>query len=281
MDVEAYRRDGFGIDAGAIPVEQLDALAVDLYGVFARAAALVGVSASETVTHETMSRLLGDFFARDRTAYLAAARQTQYLISVHRLGLSPPIAALLEQIGIAIPTQSTRPVIHFMADGLRFESGYHKSPAHQDWRSVQGSLDGLTLWLPLYDVGLKDFPLEVVPRSHRQGLLDSADDVFGHRVADAQIPPDGAFQPVPMHRGDVAVFSGFLVHRTGAEGEDRVRIAFSYRFNNALEPSYVQRRYPNPYSYRGDMNLLGFMPGAADVAPFFDAAASPAEDDRA
>jgi hypothetical protein len=269
MDVEAYRRDGFMVAEGIIPQAELDALAADLYGVFARGAALVGVTAAKAVNHATFSRLLLDFFAADSAAYLAAARQTQYLISVHRLGLSPPIAEMLEAIGIALPTQSTRPVIHYMADGLRFEKGYHKSPAHQDWRSVQGSLDGLTLWLPLYDVGAADFPLEIVPGSHRQGLLESADDVFGHRVADGHIPPDEAFQAVPMKRGDVAAFSGFLVHRTGAEGEDRVRVAFSYRFNNAMEPSYVERRYPNPYTYRGDMNLLGLVPDEADVAPFF------------
>lgn len=269
MDVEAYRRDGFVIAPGAIPAAELDALAVELYGVFARVAALVGIEAAGEVDHERFSRLLIDLFARDRAAYLAAARQTQYLISVHRLGLSPPIAVLLDEIGIALPTQSTRPVIHYMADGLRFEQGYHKSPAHQDWRSVQGSLDGLTLWLPLYDVSEDDFPLEIVPGSHLQGLAPSEDDVFGHRVADGAVPSDDAFVSAPMRRGDVAAFSGFLVHRTGAQGGERVRIALSYRFNNAMEPSYVERRYPNPYAYRGDMTLLGLEPDGADVAPVF------------
>jgi hypothetical protein len=265
----AYRRDGFTIAAGAIPAAALDAVATDIHGIFARAAQTVGLAVPNSSGHEALSRLLHSLFARDSAAYLACARQTQYLASVHRVGLSPPIAGLLDQLGIAVPTQSTRPVIHFMADGLRFEGGYHKSPAHQDWRSVQGSLDGLTLWLPLYDVGSGDFPLEVVPGSQRQGLLDSVDDAFGHRLADAAVPPDADFRALPMRRGDVAAFSGFLVHRTGTVGGDRVRIALSYRFNNAAEASYISRLYPNPYTYRGDMSLLGLTPGPADVAPFF------------
>jgi phytanoyl-CoA hydroxylase len=269
MLVDDYRRDGFAIAAGGVPAPELDAVAADIHGVFTRAAETVGVAAQGDCSHETLSRLLHDLFARDRAAYLAAARQTQYLASVHRMGLSPPIERLLDALGIAAPAQSTRPVIHFMAEGLRFENGYHKSPAHQDWRSVQGSLDGLTLWLPLYDVGPRDFPLEVAPGSHRLGLLDSVDDVFGHRVADAQVPADEAFRPLPMKRGDVTVFSGFLVHRTGAAGEARARIALSYRFNNAAEASYVARNFPNPYTYKADMSLLGLAPGPADVAPFF------------
>ena len=68
----------------------------------------------------------------------------------------------------------------------------------------------------------------------------------------------------------MTAFSGFLVHRTGTKGGDLVRVALSYRFNNAAEASYVRRLYPNPYTYRGDMSLLGLVPGPTDVEPFFE-----------
>jgi hypothetical protein len=54
----------------------------------------------------------------------------------------------------------------------------------------------------------------------------------------------------------VVVFSSLLVHRTGEVGGQEARFAASFRFNNVLEPSFVQRRYPNPYIYRPDMTLL-------------------------
>lgn len=269
-DARDYRRAGYAVTGNVIPAVELDAVAADIYGVFLRTAQAVGLSAPEACSHEAMSSLLPALFARDRGAYLAAAKQSQYLISVHRMGVSPPIERLLDELGVAVPMQSTRPVIHFVADGIRFEDGYHKSPIHQDWRSVQGSLDGVTLWLPLYEVRLEDFPLEVVPGSHGQGLLDSQDDAFGHRVADHQAPADDAFVALPMRRGEVVAFSGFMVHRTRVVGNDRVRIALSYRFNNAAEPSYIARGLPNPYVYRGDMTLQGLIPGPADVAPFFE-----------
>jgi hypothetical protein len=267
---QAFRRDGFAVAEGCIPSAELDTVADDIRGVFARRADAIGLHAPRGADHGALSQLLLDLFSRDRASYLAAARQTQYLASVHRLGLAPAILQMLGEIGVAVPSQSTRPVIHFMADGLRIESGYHKTPAHQDWRSVQGSLDGVTLWLPLYDVGLDDYPLEVVAGSHRRGLLPSVDDAFGHRIADDAVP-DEAFRPLRLRRGDIVVFSGFLVHRTGARGGNRVRVALSYRFNNAADPSYVERNYPVPYKYQADMRLLREnFPTATDLNPYFE-----------
>jgi len=265
-----YRRDGFAVAAGLIAQAELDAVADDIRGIFTRRARAIGSAVPDGHDHEAFSQLLLDFFARDRASYLAAARQTQYLASVHRLGLSEPILQLLAAIGVEVPSQSTRPSILFMADGLRIEAGYHKTPAHQDWRSVQGSLDCVTLWLPLYDVGVNDYALEVIPGSHRLGLLPSTDDPFGHRIADGAVPDDHAFRPLTLRRGDIVVFSGFLVHRTGTRGGQRVRVALSYRFNNAAEPTYVERNYPIPYAYRPDMRLLQEnFPTAADVAAYF------------
>lgn len=269
MIAENYRRDGFAVAAGLIPVAELDAVAGDIRGIFARRACAIDLAVPREDGHNALSQLLLDLFKSNRNSYIAAAQQTQYLASVHRLGLSPPILQMLGELGIAVPSQSTRPVIHFMADGLRIEGGYHKTPAHQDWRSVQGSLDGVTLWLPLYDVGVSDYPLEVISGSQRLGLLPSVDDAFGHRIADGEVEDD-AFRPLSLRRGDVVAFSGFLVHRTGALGGHRVRIALSYRFNNAADPSYIERNYPNPYTYRADMRLMREnFPTEADIALYF------------
>jgi phytanoyl-CoA hydroxylase len=264
-----YRRDGFAVSRGAIAVAELDAIAEEIRGIFVRRARSLGLAVPGASDHDAFSQLLLKFFAADRNSYLAAARQTQYLSSVHRLGLGASIMQLISEIGLEVPSQSTRPVVHFMADGLRIEGGYHKTPAHQDWRSAQGSLDGVTIWLPIYDVTHSDYPLEVAPGSHMRGLLPSTDDAFGHRIVDGLVS-DEDFKPLPLRRGDVVVFSGFLVHRTGALGGNRVRIALSYRFNNAADPSYVERNYPMPYVYRPDLRLLrDNFPTTADIDPYF------------
>jgi phytanoyl-CoA hydroxylase len=269
MTLAQFRRDGFAVVRDLINPESLDHLVADIGGVFGRRARALGLDFPDPLDHQSLSALLTQLFGHDRQAYIATARQTQHLASVHRLGLGPELMRIVAELGLAVPALSTRPVIHYMADQLKIEGGYHKTPIHQDWRSVQGSLDGLSIWLPLFDVGVNDYPIEVISGSHRRGLLPSVDDAFGHRVADGEVD-EADFSPVLLRRGDAVFFSGFLIHRTGAHGSNNVRIALSYRYNNAAEPSFVAHNYPSPYIYRPDMRLLqDNFPTAADVVRFF------------
>ena len=269
MTLDLLRRDGFSVARDLISIDTLDHLAADIFGVFGRRCRALGLEVADPVDQQSLSALLTLLFNHDRQSYIAAVRQTQHLAGVHMLGLAPELMRVVAELGLAVPALSTRPVIHFMADQLKIEGGYHKTPIHQDWRSVQGSLDGISLWLPLFDVGVRDYPLEVVRGSHFRGLLPSIDDPFGHRVADGLVD-EKDFMPVPVRRGDVIFFSGFLVHRTGSLGGDRVRVALSYRYNNAAEPSFVARNYPSPYVYRPDMRLLQEdFPTAEDVRRIF------------
>jgi hypothetical protein len=250
-----YRRDGFAVARGIVPAAVLDRIADEIAGVFHRRAASLGLDLPATSDQPGLSRLLIGLFEHDRSSYVAAAKLTQHLASVHRLGVGDEILGALAALGVGLPALSTRPVIHYMADRLKIPGGYHKTPAHQDWRSVQGSVDGLTIWLPLFDVGVRDYALEIVPGTHRHGLLPSTDDAFGHRLVDGAVP-ESSFVKLPIVRGDAAFFSGFLVHRTGEEGGEMVRIALSFRYNNAADPSFVARNYPDRYAYRPDMRLL-------------------------
>jgi ectoine hydroxylase-related dioxygenase (phytanoyl-CoA dioxygenase family) len=156
-----------------------------------------------------------------------------------------------------------------MSDALKIPNGYHKSPPHQDWRSMQGSLDSIVMWMPTVPVVATSHPLEVAPRSHLMGLLATVDHIMTPTVADPRVT-EQSFVPLPVEPGDVIVFSSFMVHRTGEQGDGSVRVAFSTRFNNAREPSYVKRAYPTPYkfSYRLDLMTPDF-PTVEDVAAVF------------
>src|SRR4051794_37613482 len=123
MIEQAFRQEGFATVSGAVPIADLDSVAEDVRGIFVRRAVAVGLAIPGGDSQEALSQLLLEFFERDRDSYLAAARQTQYLASVHRFGLSPAILQVLNDLGVAVPSQSTRPVVHFIANGLRIEGG--------------------------------------------------------------------------------------------------------------------------------------------------------------
>ncbi len=196
-----------------------------------------------------------DLFRIAMPSYLAAAKLTQYLPSLHRLGTSDAVLGLLGRLGIVHPVISTRPVMHIVGEELRVPGGYHRTPPHQDWRSVQGSLDAVVVWLPLVEAGSDSAPLEVIPGSHRHGLYPAQSDPFGNRVADGAVD-EADFLPVLAAPGDVVVFSMFLVHRTGARQSSGVRWSASFRYNNLDEPSFAERDFPNPYIYRPREDLL-------------------------
>ena len=95
---------------------------------------------------------MGALLAADVKAYLAAARHAAKLVSLQRLVTSPALVQLIESFGMSTPTMPTTPVLHIICDTLKIPGGYFGIAPHQDWPSVQGGLDTLTVWVPLMDV---------------------------------------------------------------------------------------------------------------------------------
>ena len=226
----------------------------DVADVFRRRASAAGLEVPLPASYDDLSNLIIALKQHDQNAYLQAAKTANHLASLSQLCVSPQVMALVRDLGLLTPTIATRTVLHFMANSLAIEGGYLKTPPHQDFRSVQGSLNSIVLWTPLADVGPDDYPVVVADGSHRLGLLPSAEHAFGHQIEPASI--EGLnFRPVELRRGDILVFSTLLVHATSETGGERVRIAASFRFNDAAEASYVDRGLPIPYIYKADMAL--------------------------
>ena len=261
LDVEGYRRDGYLVLKGQVPITAIEACLDEIRTIFNQMALRCDVAPAAASDMASLSRTMAALFRRDMQAYLAAARLAQHMVSLHRLGCDDALIGPLRALGLDTPVISTRPVIFFMADALKVPGGYHKTPPHQDWRSIQGSLDGVVAWIPFSSADRFNYPLEVLPGSHRLGLLPSIEDAFGHRVDEAALPGE-AFTTLEVERGDMVMFSSFLVHRTGEAGGEVARCAASFRFNNVTEPTFAERGYPNPYIYRPDMTLL--TPGFPD-----------------
>lgn len=139
-------------------------------------------------------------------------------------------------------------VIHIMADELKIQDGYFGLVPHQDFPSVQGSLNGVVVWMPLVDVDRNNYPLEVIPRSHVSGLLPAIENSDSTWETDTSRYQESDYLPVEVNVGDVVFMSLFTIHRSSKHGErGRLRLAASTRFDNAEEPSFVDRCYPTAY----------------------------------
>lgn len=272
VDPRQFKAEGYFVCRGVLDPSPLGELLAEMDELFAIQLRRLGLPVEPGGTREAFHANAQALLRADIPTYISTARLTQMLPSAHRLMISEPMMAIARALGIETPVISTRVSNHIMSDALRIPGGYHKSPPHQDWRSIQGSLDSIVLWAPLTPVGLRSHPLEVAPRSHLWGLLPTEAHVMTPAVSDPRVPDD-AYVGLPMQPGDVAVLSTFTVHRTGEAGDGEVRVAFSSRFNNASEPTYAGHGYPTPYKYSYQTDLIhpGF-PTAAELKRVFPAA---------
>jgi hypothetical protein len=195
-----------------------------------------------------------ELFNRDLQTFTNCGKQAQHLISLHRFSLDQRIVQALNELGLEFPNISTRPLLYFNAERLAKKEVYWRLDAHQDWRSMQGSLDSMVVWLPLVDINQDLGALEVIPGSHRWGLLNANfTDGYGH----VREPVDRSqFISVEVVRGDALFFSSLLLHQSGTNVTNSIRWSCHFRYNNLADETFIERGFPHPYLYKPQEELI-------------------------
>lgn len=203
--IEQYRRDGYVVVSGV-------------------------VEPMNWYVQEEMYDDLRAIHAESEAEYRSSCRVAAHGVDTMRMFTS--LFDVARDFGVRFPLFLTNPVAHFMAPDL-----WHDGvSAHQDWPALQSGLDTVVAWIPLFDVGLDDYPVEVVPGSHLFGLLPNKAGEHINEIDTAGME----FVPITMKRGDVLLFSAFTVHRTRTPGTG-FRAAFSHRFENSADESFLSR----------------------------------------
>ena len=229
--VNFYKENGYYLAEGLLDEAALQTVLIDIWQVFG----------SKTHSLQNLDDCCVDLFRSDFDAFVSSAAACQQLLSLQQLFFDTRVTDFIYRLGLKVSSLNTRPVLHLSSKNTAKNDLYWKVPPHQDWPSNQGSLNGLTCWVPLVDVPEELGPLEVVPASHTFGSLPHQD--VG---VPALIEEFWDWVPVPMHRGDVLFFSTFLVHRSGENKSDKIRFSTATRYNDLSEPSYIARNFPKP-----------------------------------
>jgi phytanoyl-CoA hydroxylase len=252
-DITAYRRNGYLHLRRFFDRSKIETIRRDALRVFQMQMSIRDPSRPAVMQEQEFEQGIFSFFQNDLARFANCGKQIQHLVSLHRLSLDSRILELLNQLGLAFPNVSTRPVLYFNSRHLATKEVYWRVFAHQDWRSMQGSLNSVVVWLPLHDIDRSLGALEIVPASHRLGLL--ATEVI-ERFGKVEGFDDSDFQPVEVEQGDLLVFSSFLVHRSGTNSTDSIRWSCHFRYNDLAEPTFIERGYPHAYVYHPVDNLL-------------------------
>jgi len=124
--------------------------------------------------------------------------------------------------------------------------------AHQDFPYIQGSLDGITIWLPLQDVSQEMGPPAFLPGSHSDGAGIVKE--LGRESADSGTATVTAmdeekwnlenFETRAINVGEALVFSTLLVHRSNPNNSATPRLSLQLRFDNLCDEESFLRGYP-------------------------------------
>ncbi len=248
-----YHQDGFVHFKGFFNPADVEQLRQEAKQVFLNQMNYQGILQGETPDEKQFEAAMTKFFQTDLTGFVNCGKTCQHLISLHRLSLSEKLVQQLNVLGVQTPVICTRPVIYFNSRHLAQAEVYYRTPPHQDWRSMQGSLNAMVVWMPLVDVNAALGALEIVPGSHRWGLLPSEQDEWYRKVAEAE---RFTYQSVEVAAGDALFFSALLLHRSGNNVTDAIRWSCHFRYNDLSEETFIARHYPHPYIYKAQQELI-------------------------
>lgn len=235
VDVDKYRRDGWLVVPGVC------SLSLQPY--------------QDDPVRDYLDFAYGEGLERFRAAARAFARSH----SILDMFLRGRIKHVVERLGIGVAMFQTDIVCHAMGYDLAFD-GTH---AHQDYPALQSSLNAVVVWIPMHDVGVDNYPVEVVSGSHLNGLYPCRETQHY-----SEIEPAGMeFTPVEVPAGGALFMSVFTVHRTRFPGTGR-RVAFSWRYEDMVDPFFTANGRPSAQRRVIDRELK-FVPTPEQVRGVF------------
>lgn len=122
-------------------------------------------------------------------------------------------------------------------------------PWHQDGGRFWG-LDRepmLQIWTALDDAPLESGCVEVLPGSHRRGLVTPLGGVVGENFVQEQHANESAV-PLPTEAGEVILLHNQLWHRSGRNTTGRPRRAFSVCYMDAATRCMRKKRAPRTFT---------------------------------
>lgn len=253
-----FWENGYVIVKNLFPKERIQSLRKKAQHIFKQQFVLTGLldNVDVDISENEFNELLFRFFELHPDKIIPTGKHVQHMIDLHRISLDVEIEKRLVEIGLSFPNICTRPMLFFNSKRLAKKQVYWKTDPHQDWRSMQGSLNSIVVWLPIIDVDFSLGALEIVPKSHLLGLKTTAfEDGFGTLPHEEVMKHE--WLSVELEEGDALFFSSFLYHRSGENRtENQIRWSCHFRYNDMNEKEFIERGYPHPYVYYPNPDLI-------------------------
>lgn len=151
----------------------------------------------------------------------------------------------LHSYGLTKPTLGTVPLIRIDRPG----DEKYTTPWHQDkWFSLSSD-HSVVLWAPLGDMDESMGFLQVIPGSHKAGIVSFKNRTSGREPYEPVIPPseEQSIQ-VKMNFGDILIFHQDLLHRSNINQSRNCRVSMQLRFNDMYKQPYPHTTFTANHS---------------------------------
>ena len=202
---------------------------------------------NEVKLTEDFEKNMIKLFNLDFDLFINCGKQCQHLISLWKLSTSDNIINLLKELNLKQPIIATRPTILSSNKNIAKEEHKHTLPPHQDYGNMQGSINGVVVWIPLININIAIGPISLIQGSHLNGLVVK-DKSIGFGVVDSNIYNN--FKSFEYEIGDLLIFSAFLIHKSGDNLTNNIRWSCQFRYNDLEDKSFIERGYPHAFIYK-------------------------------
>ena len=147
-------------------------------------------------------------------------------------------------------------ICHFIAVRIDFyeerEKGYI-TKAHQDFPYIQGSLNGITFWMPYYSTSCAP---DYIAGSHKSGLKIykefSINKNSGIKTLEMiKSTRNEDFSSISCKFNEMLIFNTLLIHKTSNKKEIKPRLSLQLRYDDISQKDMFNKNYPEGL-YLGD-----------------------------
>lgn len=242
-----FNHNGYKLIKNFFPKEVINKVYEETCSIYKTQLLHLNMIPQKNISKSEFEKALVKLFEEHNSIFINCGKQCQHLISLWQLSLDEKLIKTLKKYGIKNPHISTRPVLFSNNKLIAKNSINHTVPPHQDWASMQGSINSIVVWIPLIDINQDLGSIALVPGSHKEGLI-SNQKINNFGMVDKYIDSD--FISYDVEPGDILLFNSFLVHKSGNNITNSIRWSCHMRYNDLDDSSFIERGYPHSYIYK-------------------------------
>lgn len=228
--IDFYKENGYIIFSDLINSDELDEIKIDILKIF-------------QLRFNELGELTEDILVRNydkKEMWRECASKMWDIFGVLRIASQHEVMAVLKNLDLENPIIATRPEVR---TDMPKDFNYMQ-PWHQDWNYGRTSLNSVTLWIPLVDVNESNGTVQIIPKTHKLGILNY-EELSNPRRYEINIDalPKGEVINVELKKGECVLFSQMLVHRSGINSSDKPRLTFQGRFADLSDKTYIKNGF--------------------------------------